>query len=120
MADRRDPAALLPLTPAMFHVLVSLAEGGKHGYAIIKDVERMTDGAVSLSTGTLYNLLKRVLDEGLATERRHLRPGDDPRRRCYQLTSLGRAVVLAETERLERAAALARALPGLRRRSASS
>jgi hypothetical protein len=64
----RDPNALLPLTPAMFHVLVAMADGDRHGYAIIKDVAERTSGDVALSTGTLYGILKRVLAEGLAIE----------------------------------------------------
>jgi DNA-binding MarR family transcriptional regulator len=69
---------MLPLTPALFHVLVALADGETHGYAIMKEVERLTDGAVRLSTGTLYGIIKRLLAEGLIKE---ARPGGDARRR---------------------------------------
>ena len=102
MTTDRDPNALLPLTPAMFHVLVAMADGDRHGYAIIKDVAERTSGAVELSTGTLYGILKRVLAEGLAIEgKRPAARNDDERRRYYRLTDFGRRVVAAETKRLE-------------------
>ena len=62
-AIKRDPAPYLPLTPAAFHVLLALADGAKHGYLILKDVEERTNGTVRLSTGTLYGLIKRFLDD---------------------------------------------------------
>jgi DNA-binding PadR family transcriptional regulator len=113
MAESRDPGDWLPLTPALFYVLVSLADEEKHGYAIIKDVEALTDEGVRLSSGTLYGIIKRLLDDGLVVESRR-RAGDDERRRCYRLTPFGRDVALAETARLERTAALARARRQLR------
>jgi DNA-binding PadR family transcriptional regulator len=101
MTDR-DPRSLLPLTPAMFHVLVALADEPRHGYAIIKDVNARTDGRVALGTGTLYGIVKRLLADGLAVESRARPPAssDDERRRYYRLTPLGRAVARAEVERL--------------------
>jgi DNA-binding PadR family transcriptional regulator len=63
-----------PLTAAMFNVLITLADGDKHGYAILKEVEEQTAGEVQLSTGTLYGIIKRLLSEGLIVESRH-RPG---------------------------------------------
>jgi len=104
---RRDPAPFLPLTPAAFHVLLALADGPKHGYFVIKDVEERTGGEVRLSTGTLYGLIKRFLDDELIVE---MAPasGDDERRRPYRLTPLGRDVVAAEAARLERMVAAAR------------
>jgi DNA-binding PadR family transcriptional regulator len=113
----RDAAGYLPLTPAVFHVLVSLAEVDQHGYAIIKDVSSRTEGSVALSTGTLYGILKRLLADALIVESRR-RPAaaeDDERRRYYRLTPFGRRVAVAEAERLERLVAAARArrlLPG--------
>jgi DNA-binding PadR family transcriptional regulator len=101
----RDPVTLLPLTPAMFHVLVALADGETHGYAIMKEVERLTDGAVRLSTGTLYGIIKRLLAEGLIKE---ARGGGDQRRRRYELTRFGGEVARAEASRLEQTLALAR------------
>jgi DNA-binding PadR family transcriptional regulator len=96
MADR-DPAELLPLTPALFHVLLSLADAEKHGYAILKEVEQRTNGSVVLSTGTLYGIIKRLLADGLIRESA---AGSDDRRTAYRLTAFGRKVALAEAERL--------------------
>jgi DNA-binding PadR family transcriptional regulator len=103
MPPKRDPQSLLPLTPAMFHVLVALADGETHGYAIMKEVERFTAGAVRLSTGTLYGIIKRLLSEGLIREA----PGE-ARRRSYELTTFGREVARAEAARLEQTLAMAR------------
>ena len=107
---RRDPNVHLPLTPAMFHVMAALSDGDQHGYAIIKDVAGRTSGAVTLSTGTLYGIIKRLLGEGLIVELRR-RPAvehDDQRRRYYRLTDEGRRLAIAETERLEKLLARAR------------
>jgi len=109
-ADMRDPRECLPLTPALFHVLLSLADGEKHGYAIIKEVEERTDGTVRLSTGTLYGIIKRLLADGLIVETRR-RPAvehDDARRRYYHLTDAGREVAVAEARRMEKLVARAR------------
>jgi DNA-binding PadR family transcriptional regulator len=113
----RDPLALLPLTPAMFHVLVAMADEDRHGYAIIKDVSARTNGAVELGTGTLYGIIKRLLADGLAIEssRRPAAANDDERRRYYRLTPFGRKVVAAETDRLESMVSAARATRALRR-----
>lgn len=93
-----------PLTPAMFNVLLSLADGDKHGYAILKDVAEQTAGEVQLGTGTLYGVIKRLLIEGLIVEarRRPALANDDQRRRYYRLTAEGRAVAVAEAARMER------------------
>ena len=104
---KRDPESLLPLTPAMFHVLVALADGDTHGYQILKDVEELTGGAVRLSTGTLYGIIKRLLDDGLIRESAAAGK-DDERRRTYALTAFGREVARAEAARLEHTLALAR------------
>jgi DNA-binding PadR family transcriptional regulator len=93
----RDPQALLPLTPALFHVLLALVDGEKHGYAILKDVAERTGGNVQLGTGTLYGIIKRLLAEGLIRESA---AGSTERRRAYRLTAFGRKVALAEAERL--------------------
>jgi len=95
---KRDTAPYLPMTPAAFHVLLALADGPKHGYLILKDVEERTGGEVRLSTGTLYGLIKRFLDDELIVETRP----DDDRRRPYKLTALGRDVAEAEAARLEK------------------
>ncbi|HLY15872.1 MAG TPA: PadR family transcriptional regulator [Bryobacteraceae bacterium] len=97
------------LTPAMFHVLLALADGDKHGYAILKEVAAHTAGEVQLSTGTLYGLIKRLLEDGLIVEvTGRLSAGDDQRRRYYRLTPPGRAVAVDEARRLEKLLARAR------------
>ena len=101
----RAPESVLPLSPSMFHVLMCLAEGDRHGYRILKDVAARTGGRVELSTGTLYGIIKRLLDEGLVTE---VRSGSE-RRRAYRLTSFGTAVARAEAARLDEMVAAARA-----------
>jgi DNA-binding PadR family transcriptional regulator len=110
-ASRRVPSDLLPLTSAVFHVLVALADRDQHGYAIIKAVARHTSDKVVLSTGTLYGIIKRLLAEGLIVEsaRRPAAPLDDERRRYYRLTDFGRRVAIAEAERLEEMVAVGRA-----------
>lgn len=105
------------LTPAMFHVLLALVDEDLHGYAILKEVTLGTGGEVKLSTGTLYGIIKRLLNDGLIVERRE-RPAareDDERRRYYRLTPQGREVAAAEAGRLERVVALARARHLLKR-----
>ena len=104
---RRDPESLLPLTPAMFHVMVALADRQNHGYAIMKDVEEITGGAVRLSTGTLYGIIKRLLNDGLIRESA-ASPKNDERRRSYELTAFGRDVARAEAARLQQTLAMAR------------
>jgi DNA-binding PadR family transcriptional regulator len=98
-----------PLTAAMFNVLITLSDGDKHGYAILKEVEEQTAGEVQLSTGTLYGIIKRLLAEGLIVESRQ-RPAedDDQRRRYYRLTDEGRHVAVAEATRMEKLLARAR------------
>src|SRR5688572_11535111 len=113
MVVRRDPAPFLPLTPAVFHVLLALADGPKHGYLILKDVEDRTAGEVRLSTGTLYGIIKRLLDDELIVELAATGNADE-RRRPYRLTPLGRDVAGAEAARLQRlvqAARVVRLLP---------
>ena len=111
MAKTREFEAFLPLTPAMFHVLLALADGEKHGYAILKEVARRTEGKVRLSAGTLYGNLARLESSGMIAESNH-RPEfglDDERRRYYRLTELGRCVAVAEARRMEEALSQARA-----------
>lgn len=107
-----DVDQFLPLSPATFHFLVALADGDKHGWAILKDVARRTDDRIRLSPGTLYGLVKRLLQQELIVESDQRPPAhwDDERRRYYHLTRLGRRVVEAEILRMERALALARDL----------
>lgn len=99
----KDAVAPAPLSPATFHVLLALAGEDLHGYAILKEVERSTGKQLALSTGTLYGILKRLLDDGWIVELRS-RPAaseDDARRRYYRLTPRGRDVAAAEAERLD-------------------
>jgi DNA-binding PadR family transcriptional regulator len=114
---RFDPAPHLPLTPALFQVLLALADGEKHGYAIIKEIARRTDGKVELRTGTLYPLIRRCLDERFIEESTQ-RPDpslDDERRRYYRLTERGRAVANAEADRLTETLRQARTKLALRK-----
>lgn len=104
---RRDPSAFLPLTPAAFHVLLALSDSPKHGYLILKDVEERTGGGVRLSTGTLYGLIKRFLDDELIVELPAEVDGNE-RRRAYRLTPFGRQVARAEALRLEQMVIAAR------------
>ena len=118
-AQAPDPRTFLPLTPQAFHVLLALMDGELHGYGIILDVQERTGGDVTLRTGTLYTILRRLAEDGLITES-DARPSadeDDERRRYSAQTPLGRAVVKAEASRLERLVQLARekhALPPVR------
>jgi DNA-binding PadR family transcriptional regulator len=92
----------LPLPPAVFHILIALGEGEKHGYAVMQEVAERTGGRVRMSPGTLYGSIRKMLDDGLIEEsfRRAGPARDDERRRYYRLTKFGRAVAAAEGERL--------------------
>ena len=94
---RRQVEDYLPLTPALFHVLLALTDADAHGYAILKEVAARTEGRVQLSTGTLYGIIKRLLADGFVRE--SVAASTD-RRRVYRLTPFGRRVALAEAERL--------------------
>ena len=92
----------LPLTPAVFHILMALSDGEKHGYAIMRVVKETTEGRMVLGPGTMYGAVKRLLRGNLIIESNY-RPDpvlDDARRRYYELTDLGRMVLIAESERL--------------------
>ena len=96
----------------MFEIALALAAGERHGYEIMQDVERRTDGKISLHPGTLYRALGRLLDQGLIEEldERPAAGEDDERRRYYRLTPLGQAVARAEVERLASQVSAARRL----------
>jgi DNA-binding PadR family transcriptional regulator len=103
----------VPLTPTVFAILLSLAEGDKHGYAMMKDARAPEGGGVRLGPGTLYGSLDRMMRDGLVVESD---VQDDERRRYYRLTKLGSAVLAAELHRLDAAVTSARSiglLPGL-------
>ena len=106
-----DPVDFLPLTPAIAHILLALADQDRHGYGIMQEVERMTDGLVRMGPGTLYGTIKRTIASGLIEEADE-RPDpdlDDERRRYYRATALGRAVLEAETARMAGLVSAARA-----------
>ncbi|HWA08165.1 MAG TPA: PadR family transcriptional regulator [Opitutaceae bacterium] len=106
----QDPEAELPLSPAVFNILLALADGEKHGYAIMQEVEEATEGRTRLGPGTLYGSLDRMLKAGYITEsdRRPAADADDERRRYYRLSSFGRRVLQAEVARLAQAVSHAR------------
>ncbi len=97
----KDSAAtFLPLSPATLHILLSLAGEDLHGYGIMQEVTRQSQGKYKLGPGTLYDNLQKLIQRKFVQELGR-RPGDeDPRRRYYRLTSLGRGVLAAETDRL--------------------
>ena len=112
----RDPRSHVPLPPAQFHVLVALSDGPRHGYAIMQAVEAASDGLVQMGPATVYSTLQRLTAQGLAEEcAGPSDTDDDNRRRYYQLTGLGRAVCVAEADRLATLVRAARAnlRPGL-------
>jgi len=104
-----DTRRFLPLSPPQFHILLALTGEERHGYGIILDVAERTRGELRLGTGTLYTAIAGLAESGLVAEssRRPSRD-DDSRRRYYKLTALGRAVLEAETARLEALVQLAR------------
>lgn len=107
----------IPLKEVPFHLLIAVADGACHGYAMRKEVEERTGGAVRLWPTTLYGTLRGLVEDGLLQEQAE---DDDPRgKRSYRLTPLGRAVLEAETRRLEGLVRLARATPALRGESPS-
>ena len=102
--DDSDLRERLPLSPAAFSILLALKDGDKHGYAILREVSLGSDGALKLLPGTLYNLLKRMLEDGWIEELSE-RPDpslDDERRRYYRLTGIGEKIANLEAERLAR------------------
>jgi len=106
------PEAFLPLPAATFHILMAVAEEDRHGYAIIQDVAARTGGELTLSAGTLYRSIQRMLEQGLVVETQE-RPApelDDERRRYYRITPLGAAVAKAEATRMAKLVKWARAL----------
>src|SRR5260370_31899631 len=95
-----NPDSLLPLPPAVFHILVAVADRDRHGYSIMQDVSARTGGKVQLSPGTLYSSIRRMLEQGLIEE---LSTSPDPgstdeRRRYYRLSRFGRRVAAAEVD----------------------
>ncbi len=108
--DERKVERLLPLNPPVYHVLVALGDGPKHGYAMMQEVVERTEGSVQLLPGTLYSNIKRMLADELieACEVPQGVQSSDERRRYYRLTAFGRRVAEAETARLSMLVRLAR------------
>ena len=102
MGSSRDIRQHLPLKPAVSHIMFVLAAGEAHGYAIMQSVREQSRGAIRLETGPLYRHLHRLFESGFVEEadRRRRPEGEDPRRRTYRLTALGRRVLAAEAARL--------------------
>jgi DNA-binding PadR family transcriptional regulator len=110
MTDAPEIHSLLPLPAATFHILLGVAEGERHGYAIIQDVEARTDGELRMSAGTLYRSIARMVEQGLIAEvTRRRNAEDDERRRYYRITPFGTTVARAEMRRLAQLLRLARA-----------
>lgn len=103
MTDLREPESLLPLSPLTLHILLALGSGPSHGYAIGKEAEERTMGRLNPTTGGLYLALRRLRDEGLvlAADRPPSEGASDSRRQYFELTSLGRRVLVAELRRLK-------------------
>jgi DNA-binding PadR family transcriptional regulator len=101
----QQPDNLLPLTPAVFHIMLALADGEKHGYGIMQEVIHITNGEIRMGPGTLYGTIKRMIEAGFIEETAErsdplLDDQQDQRRRYYRLTDLGNRVARAETLRL--------------------
>lgn len=95
-----DFANSLPLSPAELHILLSLAGQDLHGYGIMQEITRHSEGQYKLGPGTLYDNLQKMIPRGWVEELGSRRGDDDPRRRYYRLAPTGRALLKAETERL--------------------
>jgi DNA-binding PadR family transcriptional regulator len=109
VTDTEARGPLPPLTPAVFHTLLALAGGDRHGYGILKDVLRHTDGAVRLGPGTIYGTLQRLMETGWVEESDGPADAVDERRRHYRLTRTGRKALESEVQRMEGLVRAARA-----------
>jgi DNA-binding PadR family transcriptional regulator len=98
---KENASQFLPLSPATLHILLTLASEDRHGYGIMQEVARQSEGQYKLGPGTLYDNLQKLMDWGLVDEATRQTRGGDPRRRYYRLTPLGRRVLSAEVRRLE-------------------
>src|SRR5579872_2027475 len=96
-----DPSFFLPLSPATLHILLSLAGEERHGYGIMQEVARQSDGQYKLGPGTLYDNLQKMMRQGLVETAASRCENDDPRRRYYRLTAFGRKLLAVEIIRLE-------------------
>ena len=101
-SETPDPTPFLPLSPAALHIVLSLNRGERHGYAIMSDVEQLSDGVIKLGPGTMYGTIKKLVSQGII-EQTDTRPDpalDDQRRKYYRLTGLGQAACDSEIQRL--------------------
>ncbi len=100
------------MRPIEFHILLTLASGERHGYAIIQDIQTYPDAALPVETGTLYRALQRLVEQELVrpTEPRRVHPDDDERRRYYAITASGRRAAAAEARRMASLVARARSI----------
>src|SRR5579863_4059627 len=96
-----DLSPFLPLSPATLHVLLVLAGGERHGYGIMQEVARQSEGQYKLGPGTLYDNLQKMMNQGMVESAPRRSSDDDPRRRYYRLTPAGRGILSAEIVRLE-------------------
>jgi DNA-binding PadR family transcriptional regulator len=113
--DQPDPTDLTPLSPAFFHILLSLGEGERHGYALKREISLRTGGKLKLGPGVLYGSINKMVELGLIEES-EARPDahlDDERRRYYRITSYGRKVAQAEAARMRELVQLAKAKFGV-------
>jgi DNA-binding PadR family transcriptional regulator len=113
--DQADPTDLTPLSPAFFHILLSLGEGERHGYALKREISLRTGGKLKLGPGVLYGSINKMVELGLIEES-EARPDahlDDERRRYYRITSYGRKVAQAEAARMRELVQLAKAKFGV-------
>ncbi len=98
---KKDFSSFLPLSPATLHILLSLAGKDLHGYGIMQEISRQSEGRYKLAPGTLYDNLQKLIDQELVQELGQRSGDEDPRRRYYRLSSSGRGVLAAEVARLE-------------------
>jgi DNA-binding PadR family transcriptional regulator len=96
-----DLKGLLPLSPATFYILLALSDEDRHGYGIMQEVARQSEGRYKLGPGTFYDNLEKLIDHGVVKEVQRRSANDDPRRRYYRMTGFGRTLFLAEVSRLE-------------------
>jgi DNA-binding PadR family transcriptional regulator len=119
MRNPRDPGGRKPLSQPVLHILLALADGDRHGYAIKQDVERRTDGAIRLGPSTLYEAIQRLQDAGLIEEagapRAEAANGQEAQRRYYALTERGWTALGEEVQQLGRLVDYARSNPRLRK-----
>jgi DNA-binding PadR family transcriptional regulator len=98
---RDDFKEFLPLSPATFYILLALSDEDRHGYGIMQEVARQSEGKYKIGPGTFYDNLEKLIDRGIVKEVPRKSANDDPRRRYYRMTGLGRELFLAEVSRLD-------------------